>query len=404
MDTRRGNEQRITVLLRNNRTADALQAKVLQLRNSDGVRGGQAAADSPAVRMKGIQQLIVAVEDRQAVGPQILKNLRLGPQNVLPAAKMGEMHIIDNGDHRHVWPDGPAQIANLSEFVHARLDDRRLMLFRQGQQRQRRADVAVEVSRCLEGTVPLGQDARQQLFISGLSHAAGDLDNGDVKLIPVPGGKVPQGQLGVLYQNICLIVPDLPRQSGAEATRRPPVQRHIDIVMAVKPLPRQGYEPSPGGYGAAVRRDVGNYRMFIAEQCALHGFADLRGGCGDHGHIPPVLLFGFLPGGEKGVAPVVPVLYLLLWAVEGHVPDMPDASIPGLPDEFRHNTLLLRRYVAGKNHGGPDAPPPRLVKAGMSVQRTQHAVLQRHGGNHHIGGGPDKMPHRRAFLPVNGKL
>ena len=45
--------------------------------------------DDKAYIMEGIQQLVVAVEDRQTAGPQILKNLRLGPQNVLPAAKMG---------------------------------------------------------------------------------------------------------------------------------------------------------------------------------------------------------------------------------------------------------------------------------------------------------------------------
>ena len=69
------------------------------------------------------------------------------------------------------------------------------MLRHEGEEGQGCADVAVEVAGGLEGVVPLGEDAGQELFEGGFAHAAGDLHHGDRKPAPVPPGQIPQGPL-----------------------------------------------------------------------------------------------------------------------------------------------------------------------------------------------------------------
>lgn len=77
----------------------------------------------------------------------MLKNLALGFENSLPAAQKFNMGVANIGDHGNVGPYHAPQIRDLPEVVHTGLNHSGLMLRLQPQQRQRRADIVIEVCR-----------------------------------------------------------------------------------------------------------------------------------------------------------------------------------------------------------------------------------------------------------------
>ncbi len=287
MDPRRGNLQGAAAPGRDHGEAKALQPPLLQIFHPDAAPVGEATADGLAVRGQGVQQLVVPAQHRQSAGAQVLKDLRLGRQNIPAAAEVLQVYVVDVGDNRHVRPDGLTQPPDLARRVHAGLHHSRLVLRQQGQQGQRRADVAVEVPWSLEGVVPLGQNAREQLLEGGLAHAAGDLHHRQVKLPPVPPRQVPQGPLGVLHQDVGLAGQQRLRQAGAEAPRPAGLQGPADVVVAVKPLPGNGDKPVAGADAPAVGGEAGDDGGWVPIERTACGGAHLGGSHGDHG-VPPV--------------------------------------------------------------------------------------------------------------------
>ena len=104
-----------------------------------------AAAQCGKGQVQRVQQGIIPVENHRPIGLQVLKNLRLGPENPLPAAQQLHMDIPDVGDHSDVGPDHLPSVANLPKPVHTALHHCRPVLCTQPQQRQRHTDGVVEV-------------------------------------------------------------------------------------------------------------------------------------------------------------------------------------------------------------------------------------------------------------------
>ena len=234
-----GDLQTVGVVLRLHVAGDAAHAVVLSVRHPDGAMGGPAAPDGLEGQLQRIQQRVVAVEDRETAGLQILEDLALGLENAIPAAQILNVGVADVGDDGDVRLDHLPQIADLAEVVHARLDDRRLMLRRQLEQRQGRADVVVEILRRLQGAIPGGQHRRDHLLGGGLPHAAGDLDKGYIEPLPVRLRQGLQSQTGVLHLNVEFVRAQRLRKSGAQTARRAGVQRHVDEAVSVEILARQ---------------------------------------------------------------------------------------------------------------------------------------------------------------------
>ncbi|EWS52529.1 hypothetical protein X551_04683 [Methylibium sp. T29] len=125
---------------------------------------------------------VVGREDRRAVGAQ-----RLDHRSVLAGHRLDAGHeflvlalgVVDQRDRRR----GHArELGDLADVVHAQLDDRRAVpgvgVLAQPQQRERHADVVVEVALGRECRVadPGAQDARDHLRHGGLAVAAGHGD------------------------------------------------------------------------------------------------------------------------------------------------------------------------------------------------------------------------------------
>ena len=181
-------------------------------------------------------------------------------------------HICDNGKVRlhHL-----AHVADLTEMVHARLDDGSLMALLQRQQRQGCADIVVEIGLGLMGAEPPGQHRRDHFLGGGLAGGAGDLHEGDAEPLPVPGGQGLQRGLGILHQHVALAGAHRLGTAGRQACLGPLLQSACNIVVTVEPLPHQGDKKLSRRGGTAVGGDGGDYRLRILQHHAAHGGADL---------------------------------------------------------------------------------------------------------------------------------
>ena len=145
----------------------------------------------------------------------MLKNLALGFENSLPAAQKFNMGVANIGDHGNVGPYHAPQIRDLPEVVHTGLNHSGLMLRLQPQQRQRRADIVIEVCRCLQHLELRSQCRRHHIFCCGLAHASSDLDKGNLKAVPIGRRQVPQRKARVSYLDVKFVRTQIFRRLGA---------------------------------------------------------------------------------------------------------------------------------------------------------------------------------------------
>ena len=167
-------------------------------------------------------------------------------------------------------------------MVHARLDDRRLMLRPKAQQRQGRADVVVEIGLGLEGAEAPPQHTGDHLLGGGLSGRAGDLHHRQVKFSAIPACQRLQRQPGVLHLNI-----EFPRQQHLrrlrrQAARRAGLQRFANVGVSVEPLSHQRHEQRSRRNAAAVGGHLGDGSIAALQQHAAHSSAYLPYRAGRH--------------------------------------------------------------------------------------------------------------------------
>ena len=139
--------QSIAVLSGGHRAGDPLHPVVRDLRDPYVAIGDWPHRMVRKGSSQALQQSVVPVQDGQPAGAQVLKDLALGLQDALAAAQIFDVGVADIGDHGDIRPHHLAQIPDLPKVVHACLDHRRLMLRRQAQEGQGRADVVVEILR-----------------------------------------------------------------------------------------------------------------------------------------------------------------------------------------------------------------------------------------------------------------
>ena len=265
------------------RAGHALQSPVVDVRNAHAAAVAHAAAQDGLGQRHRVQQLVVAVEDGDALRGQILEYLALGTQNALPGvAQIFDVGVAHVGDDRDIRPHHLAQIAYLAEVVHARLDDRRLMLRHQPQQRQRRADVVVEVPLRAQGVVPLREHRGDHLLGGGLSGGAGDLHHRQVKFVAGPRRQRLQRQPRVRHPDVKLPRQQRLRRCCRQAARRAALQRLADVGVAVEPFAHQWDEQLPRLHRPAVGSDAGDGRAAVLQQRAAHGGAYLPRCTGHH--------------------------------------------------------------------------------------------------------------------------
>ena len=136
---------------------------------------------------------VVGVDYRGAPGLQALEDLALGAGNGLDRAEEFQVRRPGVGDERDVRCGEPREVSDLAGMVHAHLHHRKAMPGPELEERQRHADIVVEVAARGEHGV-LGargaQDARQHLLDRRLAVAARQRDERRGKL-PAPAGRQP---------------------------------------------------------------------------------------------------------------------------------------------------------------------------------------------------------------------
>ena len=167
-------------------------------------RSGQTKAQLAMVAGGGGEDCllrVVGIDDGDAVGAEAFKDLALGAGDVGGAVKAAAQ-VCAHGvvDQRHLRPRQTGEVADLAEMVHAHLDHRIAVRRAQRQQRQRQADVVVEVAGGGVHGISTGvgaQDGGHHLLDRGLAVGAGDADALYLQPCAPGGGQGAQRQPGV---------------------------------------------------------------------------------------------------------------------------------------------------------------------------------------------------------------
>ena len=115
-----------------------------------------------------------ALATSSVVGRCVLENLRLGVGDRVRRGEEPEVRVADVGPHADVRLGDADQRADFAGVIHAQLDDRDVRLVPQLEQRERQADVVVEIPLVPEHAVPRAQELRRHFLRRGLAGAAGD--------------------------------------------------------------------------------------------------------------------------------------------------------------------------------------------------------------------------------------
>ena len=211
----------------------------------------------PARQLAPCQRMrVIGVENGDAPVPEPSVDLALGARHGLDAAqtlKMGAQGVVDQG---HVGPGQFRQIGNFAGMVHAHLDGGVAMFRGQFQQRQRHADVVVEIAAGSQhGRLAHfgGEDRREHLLHRGLAVTARDRGQPGWHLRAPPGRQAAQGESGVVdLQGRREIQPGggIHHHGGGAI-----FQRLLRISVAVETRPFQGDEETARWQLAAVAGD-----------------------------------------------------------------------------------------------------------------------------------------------------
>ena len=193
------------------------------------------------------------------------------------------MRVADVRDDGDVRAHHLAEIADLTEMVHAGLDDGGLTGVVQAEERERRADVVVEVLRRFERAVPLRHDRGDHFLRRGLADRAGDLDNGDVKLPAVPRCERLERKARIGDGDVEFIGQERRGRPRAQAARRAERERLVDVVVSVEALAGERDKERALACLAAVGGNGGHGGAHAArEKCAARGGQQLGNGQPSH--------------------------------------------------------------------------------------------------------------------------
>ena len=214
----------------------------------------QGAGGRPVVHPR--DDRVVLVEDRRAVRRQRLEQLALGLLDRLERPDPRQVDRLHGGDDPDRRPGHRRQLGDLATDVHAHLEDGRLVLRAEPEQRQRQPDLVVHVALGPQRPARRPEDRRGRLLRRGLGDAPRDADHERVEPPAPTGGHRPEGGLAVGH-------PDdghVPERRGVvrgarhEHGCRAPGDRLGEMGVAVRALARAGRRTAGRGPRAGSPR------------------------------------------------------------------------------------------------------------------------------------------------------
>ncbi len=116
---------------------------------------------------------IVGVGDEQIGGTRLLENLRLRVRDRVGRRKESQMRVSDIRPDAHVGLSDADQRADFTSVIHTELDHRHVRLPPQLEQRERQANVIVQIPFVPKHAIARGQEIGRQLLRRRLSRASG---------------------------------------------------------------------------------------------------------------------------------------------------------------------------------------------------------------------------------------
>ncbi len=205
-----------------------------------------------------------------------IENRRLLIGDCLDIFEMLQMHRFHRGDHRHIRLRHARQRADFTRMVHAHFDDGELHVARHIGQRQRHAEMIVEVARRRIGA-PQRRQRRQQHFLGArFTHAARHAYEFRLAARPCRHAKRLQRLLHIGYQHQLRGIHPIHRaayQRGCRAL----VDGLLHIIMPVHPLASQRHEQ---------RARLQRARVNAHTRCLPMARAGAAGGCNNFARFP----------------------------------------------------------------------------------------------------------------------
>ena len=192
---------------------------------------------------------------------QEVEQLALAPHHALDAPEAFQMRLAYVRNQPVIGPGDRAEQRDLAGVARSHLDDAYLDRAVHGEQRQRHADMVVQIA-LRDGRAELAREyPTDELFGRGLAVAARDGEDRNAELAAMPGGQFLQGgqRVGDLRATVRPLLPEGFRYGRVvhDGCRSPGFQRVFRIAVTVETLAVQGEKQRIRDDVPAVGRNPG---------------------------------------------------------------------------------------------------------------------------------------------------
>ena len=269
-----GNTHRDAPRTRDDRAGAALVAEVTHVDRAHVTAGREAERHLALAAGHGTQQVVVPVAEGDGVVRHSVEHGGLFLQDAAAVAQKLQMRVADDRKEHGRRLHHSGQRRHVAEVRHAHLDDRGLVLRLEPEERERHAELIVEVLLGFQRIPALREHGRDHFLGRRLADAAGHAEDRDGKAGAV--GARERFERGSRIRH----ADDRPVLSRRDALRkaagRAEVERLGDIIVPVHTLAGDGGKECAGRDGAAIDDDAGHGRCPVAREHAARDGGDIR--------------------------------------------------------------------------------------------------------------------------------
>ena len=259
---------------RNDRAGAALIAEVSHVDRAHVAPGREAERHLALAAGHGAQQIVVPVAEGDGIVRHGVEHGGLFLQDAAAVAQKLQMRVADDRKEHGRRLHHGGQRRHVAEVRHAHLDDRGLVLRLEPEERERHAELIVEVLFGFQRVPALREHGGNHFLGRRLADAAGHAEDRDGKAGAVGarerlerGGRIRHADDRA----------GLPRRDALrKAAGRAEVERLANVVVPVHPLAGDGGKERAGRDGAAVDDDAGHKRSPVAREHAAGDGGDVR--------------------------------------------------------------------------------------------------------------------------------